>query len=193
MAYYQTATMQTSSYVQRGSAAHMRQRDDNSRRKILTPAQRKFLNKVIHDPSMVHRPEFDERLGQLTAKFAPDQVSDEGVTAPRHDSELQVALTSEVAVVDHRELESEIKLLKAQNQVLRTLLSESCQLVRSQEQDLFLLRALKFLLPVIALIWLMQNIDIVIAVVQAIATLTLAVFVVMILRVIIVANPALWR
>ncbi|ETI39626.1 hypothetical protein F441_14627 [Phytophthora nicotianae CJ01A1] len=50
---------------QRGLAAHMRQADDNLGRTLFKRNDRQFLNKVIHDASMDHRPEYDKRLKQL--------------------------------------------------------------------------------------------------------------------------------
>lgn len=56
---------------QRGLAAHLRQHDDNSKRTVLKAQERKFLNRVIHDPSMNDRPDFVKRLEQLAASNLP--------------------------------------------------------------------------------------------------------------------------
>lgn len=58
---------------QRGTAAHLRQLDDNSGRQILTSSDRNLVNKVIHDPNMNHRPGFDAQLNQLRNQHFPPQ------------------------------------------------------------------------------------------------------------------------
>jgi hypothetical protein len=55
---------------QRGSAAHLRQIDDNHRREILTRDERQFCNSIIHSPSTNHgvRPGVNEELASITNK-----------------------------------------------------------------------------------------------------------------------------
>ena len=54
--------------LQRGLAAEIRQKDDNSGRRILTDSERDFVNEIIHDRRMDHRPEFYRRLQELMKK-----------------------------------------------------------------------------------------------------------------------------
>ncbi|CAF0790925.1 unnamed protein product [Adineta steineri] len=53
---------------QRGDAAHIRQKDDNSGKTMLTSKERQFVNSVIHDKSTEHNPKFDSGLEKLKKK-----------------------------------------------------------------------------------------------------------------------------
>ncbi|DAZ99771.1 TPA: hypothetical protein N0F65_001280 [Lagenidium giganteum] len=64
-----------SSVKQRGLAADIRQRDDNSSRKLLPPKDRRFLNRVIHDTSLAHQPDVDKRLMSLATRSGANPYS----------------------------------------------------------------------------------------------------------------------
>ncbi|CAK4077831.1 unnamed protein product [Aphanomyces euteiches] len=72
MAHWQGLKPQ-SEVVQRGIAAQIRQRDDNSGKTLLRREDRRFLNQVIHDSSLEHDPQFDERLKYI-AEYSGSNV-----------------------------------------------------------------------------------------------------------------------
>lgn len=51
--------------TQRGTAAHIRQADNNSGRTMLNSSDRQFVNKVIHDPNMNYSPQYTTDLNRL--------------------------------------------------------------------------------------------------------------------------------
>ncbi|KAH9061692.1 hypothetical protein Ae201684P_021027 [Aphanomyces euteiches] len=72
MAHWQGLKPQ-SEVVQRGIAAQIRQRDDNSGKTLLRREDRRFLNQVIHDSALEHDPQFDERLKYI-AEYSGSNV-----------------------------------------------------------------------------------------------------------------------
>uniref|UniRef100_A0AC35GUH3 Uncharacterized protein n=1 Tax=Panagrolaimus sp. PS1159 TaxID=55785 RepID=A0AC35GUH3_9BILA len=61
---------------QRGHAAHIRQMDDNrfqnTGERMLPVEDRRFLNSIVHDPSMEHSPQYDNRLNNLRETHYPN-------------------------------------------------------------------------------------------------------------------------